>query len=289
MKNRFTGVGNFTPTPYSNNSNSSFNVALFYSQMFGWAVFPLHSIVDGRCTCNKKCSSPGKHPKIFNGLNAASADLEVIKSMDWKNSNIGIATGAKSGFFVIDVDGKEGMETLERLQKQHGKLPTTVQQITGSGGRHIFFKYRGEIRNKVNFLPGLDIRGDGGYIVASPSIHVSGNKYKWELSSHPLKVKISEPPVWLMQMLVETKNKSFQNKSSSYWVNIFKGVNKGHRNNAAASLAGYLFRRYVDPYLVVEILHLWNERNNPPLTKKELNTVIDSIAGKELRRRRGEM
>ncbi|WP_251033630.1 primase alpha helix C-terminal domain-containing protein [Bacillus sp. ISL-75] len=77
-------------------------------------------------------------------------------------------------------------------------------------------------------------------------------------------------------------------KSPSYWLNLFNNTSRGSRNNAAASLAGYLLKKYVDPRLVVEMLHLWNEfKVMPPLTDKELNKIINSIAGKEVDRRKG--
>lgn len=82
-------------------------------------------------------------------------------------------------------------------------------------------------------------------------------------------------------------NKSYP-INSNYWAEVFRGVSKGNRNNTATKLVGHLFRRYVDPLLVVEIMHLWNKtRVNPPLEKSELNTIINSIAIKELHRRRG--
>lgn len=280
------GKGLADPSPVKT-SNTSLLAALGYSQRLKFAVFPLHSIINGKCTCNKVCTSPGKHPKTYDGLKSATTDLETIKRMDWKSANIGIATGKISGFFVVDIDGETGKESIKQLKDHFKEWPETVEQITGSGGSHILFKHHEGIRNRAELLPGVDIRGDGGYIVASPSNHISGNKYEWELSSHPLETPVAEAPMWLLNMLIQPKNRPFQKKPSSYWTSILQGVNKGQRNNAAASLAGYLFKRYLDPIVVVELMHLWNERNNPPLETQELNTIINSIAGKELQRRRG--
>ena len=279
--------------------NYVLNAAIGYSQLLNWAVFPLHSITNGRCTCNKECTSPGKHPRTYNGLKSATTDINIINEWftKWPKSNIGIATGKMSGFFVLDVDVKRkdgfiisnGHETLEELTDKYGKLPDTVQQISGSKeGNHHLFKYREGIKNDVDFLPGLDIRGDGGYIVVAPSLHESGNRYFWEMSSHPLETQIAEAPKWLIDMLANPKREQRQARPSSYWTNLFNGVYEGNRNNSATSLVGHLLQKDVDAFLVMEILKLWNElRVKPPLSEKELNTILNSIAGRETARRRG--
>ncbi|GGM39465.1 hypothetical protein GCM10011351_27050 [Paraliobacillus quinghaiensis] len=270
--------------------NPKLSAAVGYSQLLQWPVFPLYSIIDGKCACDKiDCASPGKHPKIHNGFKSATTDIKtIVKWWElWPDANIGIPTGKISGFFVLDVDPKHnGHESLEQLTDYFGNLPDTVESITGSKGNHYLFKYNLGIRNKTEFLPGLDIRGDGGYIVAPPSNHLSGRQYEWELSSHPLQVKMEESPKWLVDMIGE-KESHKKAKPASFWIDIMQGKEEGQRNNAATSLVGYLFRRYIDPSLVIEIMNLWNERNSPPLNQNEIKSIIESIAGKELVRRRG--
>lgn len=264
--------------------------AIGYCQLLKWPVFPVHSVLNGNCTCGKvNCSSPGKHPRTFNGLKAATTDKEMIINWwkKWPNANIGVPTGNKSGFFVLDIDTRHnGLESLDQLTDRYGKLPDTVAAITGSKGYHFLFKHCRGVRNKVNLVQGIDIRGEGGYIIVSPSSHISGCQYEWVLSSHPLQIGITDSPKWLLDMVLIEKRDQIKAKSSSYWLDIIQGLGEGQRNNAAASLAGYLLKRYIDPYLVVEILRLWNERNRPPLDPCELETIINSIAGKELVRRR---
>src|SRR5699024_481381 len=184
-------------TPIKNYTN--LNGALGYVRQLGWAVFPVHSIINNKCSCNNlRCENKGKHPATKNGLkDATKNEKQIIKNwMEKPYLNIGVATGKVNGFFAVDIDnklhygtGNNGCETLEQLERDNGKLQNTVEQITGSGGSHLLFKYQEGIKNKVNALPSIDIRGDGGYIIVSPSIHNSGNKYHWELSSHPLKVE----------------------------------------------------------------------------------------------------
>src|SRR5690625_4470421 len=111
--------------------------ALSYAKVLGWAVSPVHSIMNGRCTCGVGCSSPGKHPITKNGVLDATKDPAMIRRM-WERypwANIGVATGAKSGFFALDVDGQTGEEALADLQVNHGILPATVESRTGGGGR----------------------------------------------------------------------------------------------------------------------------------------------------------
>lgn len=271
--------------------NPSLKAAIAYSQRLNWAVFPLHSIVNKQCTCGKQCSSPGKHPRTINGLKAATTDIAAIEEWfnKWPASNIGIATGAASGFWVLDIDrhGTDGFEALEQLTDHFSKLPNTVEAITGGDGSHFLFKYQDGIGNKTDLLPGIDVRGQGGFIVAAPSNHQSGNSYTWELSSHPLEIAIAEAPPWLLNLVTRKELETQQKKPKGHWAEVMGGLSEGGRNAAATSLAGYLFRRYLEPSLILEIMNMWNERNSPPLAQNELNTVINSIAGKELQRRKG--
>ena len=154
-----------------------------------WAVIPLHTPSQGACSCgNAACGSPGKHPRTMNGLKDASADPEQAArwwSM-WPEANIGIVCGAVSGLVVIDVDGPDGEETLEALAAELGPLPETVEALTGKG-RHLYFAHPSvEIRPSAGVLgPGLDVRGDGGYVVGPLSLHYTGRRYEWEVAHHP--------------------------------------------------------------------------------------------------------
>jgi Bifunctional DNA primase/polymerase, N-terminal len=148
----------------------------------GWHVFPLHSVQDGRCTCGRDCGkNAGKHPRVKGGFKAATTDVRQIEAWwrKWPDANIGIATGAMSGIVVIDVDGEAGRATLQRLVAQHGLLPRT-EMVRTSRGWHLYFG----IPDACSPIPcstgdGLDVRGDGGYVVAPPSRHASGHIYQW--------------------------------------------------------------------------------------------------------------
>jgi hypothetical protein len=100
----------------------------------------------------------------------------------WPDANVAIATGMESGIFVLDIDPRHGGDkSLEMLENQYGSLPATLKSKTGNGGWHLFFRHPGTpIPNLISKIgSGLDIRGDGGYVVAPPSLHQSGAYYQW--------------------------------------------------------------------------------------------------------------
>ncbi len=182
--------------------NTMLDAALDYAAR-GWCVLPLHSpdaTLLGGCSCrNPECGkSIGKHPRIRDWLVNATTDSEIIRKWwrMWPDANIGIATG--NGLLVLDVDvDHDGAETLAALERLHGELPPTPTVLTGSGGLHIYLRAWGPIANTAGKLgPGLDTRGDGGYVVAPPSLHVSGKRYRWiEEASE------ADPPAWLQSAL----------------------------------------------------------------------------------------
>jgi len=153
----------------------------------GWAVFPVHSVINGVCTCGKpNCSSPGKHPVHKGWKDLATTDPDQLKSLFGTNQrlNIGIATGTPSGVYVVDVDVKpdrDGLEALRQQEANHSPLDKSLSVRTGSGGWHFYLPTHGRlIPNSVGKVgAGIDIRGDGGFVVAPPSRHISGNMYEW--------------------------------------------------------------------------------------------------------------
>jgi hypothetical protein len=155
----------------------------------GWKVFPLHGIVNDACTCGRgDCSSPGKHPLVRRGLYEATTNETKIRDWwsRWPDANIAIATGAISGLVVIDLDAPHADASVARLDKLGFHLSPTLGVITGSG-RHLY--YASDARPLSNTtrrlpgvgedLPGVDLRADGGYVVAPPSAHLSGATYRW--------------------------------------------------------------------------------------------------------------
>ncbi len=285
------------PNVKGNEDNSSkekdkmLRAALHYANELNWAVLPLHGIRNGICTCSKgkDCPSPGKHPLIQGGAHSATKTPEIIKKWwrRWPNANIGIAVGKKSGFFVLDIDGETGEETLADLELKNGPLPPTVEQLTGNG-RHLLFQTRtgAKIGNAVGIAPGLDIRGDGGYIVAAPSQHISGREYGWEVEHDPNDLAPALAPAWLLSLIWAPSQK--QNGQTD-WETIIANIPKGKRNDTLARYTGRLLARDLEPTEALKIIiALNNTFCSPPLDDDEVFKVVNSICGAELRKLRGE-
>ena len=188
-------------------SRTLYEWALHYHQL-GFSVIPVHYIKpDGACSCRAglQCESPGKHPALrwerYSKERADADQLAVWFDGSFHAFNIGIVTGSVSGNIgVIDVDvgrGKAGQETILDLQRDNDDLPPTMQAKTGSGGRHYIYRFPStvKVRTDKNVLgDGVDTRGEGGFIVVAPSIHVSGKRY--EMDDCP----ICDAPGWLVDL-----------------------------------------------------------------------------------------
>jgi putative DNA primase/helicase len=183
----------------SSDQNARLDAALEYATR-GWQTLPIHSSAEARCSCGEGCSRPGKHPRTPHGVKDATVDADIIRSWwaQWPDANVAIATGTASGIIVLDVDGTAGIESLHDLEAQHGVLLDGPRVRTGGGGRHIYLKHPGGVvRNRVGLAPGLDLRADGGYVVAPPSVHVSGGVYAWLTSPE---ADLPPAPEWLLQL-----------------------------------------------------------------------------------------
>jgi len=238
----------------------------------GWHILPLHSVINGKCTCNKpSCTSPGKHPQTINGLKSASIHLDTIDTWfkHWPTANIGIATGAISGIGVLDIDPKHGGEdSLYELTKTHGKIPDTVEAITQSSGRHIIFQYEEGFRTTAGKLGrGIDTRGDGGYIVAAPSKGLLG-EYYWEASSDPAECPIVRAPTWVLQLLNKNKELEFASEK----------IMEGLRSSYLCSIGGTLRSRGVSFKAILACLVEENlARCEPPMSNTEVFTIARSM------------
>lgn len=196
----------------------------------------------------------------------------------WPNANVGIVTGEISNLIVLDIDPKHGGDVaLERLEHRFGPLPATVEAVTGGGGRHLYFVHPGRIiHNRAGIAPGIDVRGDGGYVVAPPSIHPSGRPYLWLAGHDPDKMMLASLPPWVL-----FSTRPLQSRHTLVeWRNLVReGVQEGKRNSTIASLTGHLLWHGVDRDVVLELLLAWNRaRCRPPLDDAEVAQVVASIA-----------
>jgi hypothetical protein len=184
------------------------DAALSYARL-GLRVLPLWTALPSTsggkfiCACGRlhKDNAAAKHPMgriVPHGLKQATTDGALIKYW-WTsapNANIGIATSGCHP--VLDVDVRHnGDKTLAELERKNGPLPPTWRVVTGSGGTHVYFTADIEVRNSAGEIgPGLDVRGDGGYVVAPPSMHISGRRYTWDKS--PDQTTLASMPAWLL-------------------------------------------------------------------------------------------
>lgn len=238
-------------------------------------VFPCcYPDSDSKCGCGRghQDRDVGKVPLTQNGL--TDATIEQSRVIDYwtrhPQANIGIAI--PPGYFVLDVDiGHNGYESLEKLQDEVGLLPKTLQIITGSGGSHFWYNTDREIRNtaKLGGYEGLDIRGLGGYVIAPPSVHKSGNIYeKSPIWSGPIVIA----PDTLIELC--TKKISGMATTSTSDSPLFEG----ERNDSMARDAGSMRRRGFSEEAILAALLITNrDKCQPPLDEDEVRNIAKSI------------
>lgn len=241
---------------------SMYHAAVAYINM-GLAVFPLEE--------------HGKRPKTRNGCKDATTDAAQVKAwwQQWPGANIGIATGSRSGgIFVIDLDidedkGVDGYHTLEDWQRENGSFPETWMVITGRGGYHIYFKSDFEVRNRAGIIDGVDVRGEGGYVVAPPSIHSNGHRYEWEYP--PEEYEIAKADNNVKFFLDNGKDKSIHGLSMP------EIIGSGQRNTMIFKFACMMQAKGAsDETIYAATLAENQSKCSPPLKEKEVRTLISS-------------
>jgi Bifunctional DNA primase/polymerase, N-terminal len=262
------------------------------------------------CSCGSELrgrpcgKNAAKHPygKLApNGLLSATADSGIIK--EWfaqaPQANLGVVTDR---LVVIDIDPRHGGdESFRALVREH-EIPRTWRALTGGGGEHVLFACPDGVEiasfaaeNMVNppLGPGIDIRARGGYIVAPPSVHISGKPYAWSVDHHPPDVPLAPAPDWLIARLTATRmatgggeqNSETKPISSDVWAKLTRQPIIEYRDGAAARIAGHFFRHSCDYKLVLGMLQCWNTACcDPPLGYLELKRIVDRIADREAAR-----
>lgn len=191
--------------------------------------------------------------------------------IDYPEANIGIVTGELSRLVVVDIDPRHGGD----VNGIH--LPPTVISRTGGGGWHYFYQYPKDrfVGNATSIRPGIDIRGEGGYVVVPPSVHESGQIYEWV---EPLDLdSTADCPVW-----VHDEHESM--KTHTPIKSVLHGVPVGNRNTSAARVAGLILSILKIGHLDQiswEFLKQWNDQNSPPIPEEELLAVFNSIRKRE--------
>lgn len=186
--------------------------------------------------------------------------------------NVALVTGEISGVTVVDVDGPEGMSAIRPVSDQ---LPKTLLQRSPHGW-HMFFRYQPGVRNKARLLPGVDVRGEGGYVLVSPS-KLPDAAYRWTRTVDP------QPfPVWLAGGLTDPTPASKAARETSEqprWVSqaLKQGAPSGQRNAVATRLAGYFYGHGHPDDVVRSMMEPYRAACQPPLDEREMDGVIRSV------------
>lgn len=241
---------------------SMYDAAIEYAKK-GFAVFPL--------------KYRDKVPLTRNGCKDATTDAAQIKAwwQKYPNANIGLATGSVSqNVFVIDLDidedrGIDGYHSLEDWQREHGDFPETWTAITGRGGYHLYYRGNGKIKNRAGIIDGVDIRGNGGYVVAPPSIHKNGNRYEWEYSPDEFEIAKADNNVEYFLSHDDQKH-----GTAFTMPNI---VAAGQRNQMLFRFACMMQAKGASDQSVFAATMAENESScSPPLTEQEVRIIVSS-------------
>ena len=201
----------------------------------------------------------------------------------WPNANVAVVTGKISGVVVADVDGDRGGDP--KILFDRAATGTLVQ--TGSGGFHFFYRYpedQKEVPNSVG-RGGIDVRGDGGYVVAASSVHPSGGLYKTlregDLAEFSSSVRRTIDDLNGVQPAT-----GLQLRQEEWLGQLMKGVESGGRNDACARLSGYFASKGLPQDVVLSLLQDWNSKNEPPLPRDEVSVTVASIFKSEIHKRK---
>lgn len=234
-----------------------------------WAVFPL--------------VERDKIPAVQGGFKSATSDEDQVRQA-WAHRpslNVGIATGGASrGLVVIDLDvdpakGEDGVATLRDWEREHGSLPETVTARTGSGGMHLYYACNTPVGCSVDNVKGVDVRGDGGYVVAPPSVHPSGGVYEWISGPGGREVAKADDNVYAFIRSVQGERRRGER------FRLPDAISGGSRNDTLMRYAASMQAKGEDDVLILSALEAANKlKCRPPLPQREIEKIVASVTGK---------
>jgi hypothetical protein len=246
------------------------------------------------CSCGEAdCSDAGKHPLYKQGLierghNDATIDEKTIRQWwrRWPYANIGWRPGPNQ--FGLDVDARAGgVGRLRVLCDQHGELPLTPQAHTGSGSgsSHYWLTRTAEAHFSSSkgsdpnhpLGPGLDIKTETGYLVAPPSLHVSGQRCTWLVEADIENTPIAAAPPWLIKLLTEHSNRAGHNGKFMLQEDTSGMVSGGGRNPELFGLGRSLRAQGASAKIISAAPTARNSEYPEPKTPKELNDIIEHV------------
>jgi hypothetical protein len=236
----------------------------------GWTFIPIQKL-------GKRPVAPWKE-HITKGMTSEQV-TDYKNRIEQEDLNVGIVTGKKSDLLVVDFDYKHGgKESLDKLIDRRIIKPFAQFNVDTPHGKHVYFKYPNvDMGNSAGIMPGVDVRGEGGYVVAPPS-KLEDGEY-----THYAEGKIVEPPDVLIDILT-TKPASAGMGAKEYSV-LMEGVGEGKRNTVATTLAGVFFNKGLSADMVLSTLSMWNEKNKPPMAQEEIEGIVINIKERELTKR----
>jgi hypothetical protein len=270
---------------------------LQYARAFArrdYGILPLYGMVDGICACgDATCRSAGKHPHAGlapNGLKDATTDADtIIQWFETPHLNYGVVC---ERIVVVDIDPRNGGDkTWKELKRKRADVHTW-EVNTGGGGKHIIFEQLSDTNggplHNTKLGRGVDIKGDGGYIVGVGSLHASGKRYKWAPQCAParddapedtlLRYPLGVPP-WIVDLCNGNGAAKHDWKSEAT-----ADTPEGERNISDAAFAGVLFRLEVPDQDVFDFLTWRNSRRSNPVTEAEVRRTVKSILKTHLAR-----
>ncbi len=254
--------------------NKCLDAAIKYAKEYGWAVFPV--------------SNKTKKPLTPHGCKDAKKTVGPIQAwwQRYPDASVGVATGSASNLIVIDVDideakGVDGFQSMRQWERENGELTETAYALTGRGGNHFYYHYTGkDIGNRAGILEGVDVRGEGGYVIAPPSIHPNGTEYTWE--ADPDEIQIAEVDDTVLQFLGQKEKKDPDREDFK----LPTRIKSGERNDTLFRLACSLQSQGLPDAAIMATLRETNASAcDDPLDDEEL----DIIASSALKYQKGEL
>lgn len=270
MDDASTSKDESTSTPVDVSTLTELGKAAVWYAGHGFAVFPL--------------GTRSKRPITTSGLKDWTDDPENAAQC-WQrfpNSNIGIVCGMPShGLLVIDLDvsdEKDGISTLREWEKANGELPETATSITGSGGRHLFYRTdRTGIHPSVNHELGVDVRSDGSYVIPPPSIHPSGEMYEWWADPRDVGIAEADGAVYDFIDYVQRNGGQDELKKPNGKFRLPDKIPKGKRDDTLFKFAAHL--RAIgrsDEEIFTNVAGANITRCDVPLEQSEVERIVRS-------------
>lgn len=230
-----------------------------------------------------KDSEDAKRPLISEWQKVKATETLVKQwYKEWPVANVGLRTGVDSGTLVLDIDGLKGSQSM-----QNKELPPTWIARTRRGFHH-YFKWMDQLGDvpttKVGILPGIDTRGNGGYVVAPPSLYYDGAKYQWEKGGRAFQKPLALPPSWLVDILLTSKKQISTDQAQfiedPWLLRLWDGVVKGSgesRHHSLIRYVSYFIGKRLPADFTYALLKEWNQKNNPPLDEAKFDLDFQDI------------